>query len=106
MANVAWASPALDDLQRIIDFIALDKPNAAKGFAKEVFTKVSNLEKFPKRGKLPPELEGTFYLEMIVSPARIIYRIEGDDVIILHILRGEIVLDSDLLSYRNNFSQG
>ena len=100
MARVVWTNPALDDLQRIIDFIALDKPSASKGFAKEVFSNVSNLEMFPNRGKRPPELEDTYYLEVVVTPARIIYRIEGDDVIVLHILRGEMVLDPDLLSYR------
>ena len=100
MARVVWTEPALDDLKRIIDYIALDKPSAAKGYAKEVFSKVTDLELFPKKGKEPEELKNTFYLEMVVKPSRIIYRIEGEDCVILHVLRGEQVLDTDLLSYR------
>jgi toxin ParE1/3/4 len=100
LARVIWTNPALDDLRRIIDYISLDKPSAAKGYAKEVFSKVDDLELFPKKGKHPEELGRTHILEIVVRPSRIFYRIEGEECIILHVFRGEEPLDTDLLPYR------
>lgn len=100
MARIVWTDPALEDLSKIIDYIALDKPSAAKNYAKTVFEKVERLESYPKSGRKLPELKETMYLEIIVNPSRIIYRKEGDDVVILHVCRGEMAIDADLISKR------
>jgi toxin ParE1/3/4 len=42
MARVIWTDPALQDLDTIADYIALDKPVAATKLVRAVFTKVSN----------------------------------------------------------------
>ena len=94
-----WTEPALEDLYKIIDYIALDKPHAAKKYAHQVFESVNRLSMFPYSGKKIDELPETHYLEIIVKPSRIFYKNQGSDVIILHVCRGEHLLDPDLVSY-------
>jgi len=40
MAQIIWAEPALNDLNEIAEYIALDKPRVAKKLIKKVFAKV------------------------------------------------------------------
>jgi len=89
MAQIIWTEPALIDLDEIAEYIALDKPSAAKKLVKEVFTLVKRLKQFPKSGKAPPELHNTDYLEIIVGPCRIFYRFDKKNVYILYVMRSE-----------------
>jgi toxin ParE1/3/4 len=56
MAKVVWADPAIQDLDAIADYIALDKPAAAHQLVQRVFAAVVTLRKFPHMGSLPAEL--------------------------------------------------
>jgi len=49
MAEVVWSEPALQDLDQIADYIALDDPIAANKLVRAVFEKVDLLETFPER---------------------------------------------------------
>jgi len=104
MAQVIWTEPALQDLNEIAEFIALDKISAANKLVQKVFTTTERLEKFPKSGRKPPELENTRYLELIVNPCRIFYRLEKEKVYILYVMRSERMLRNYLLDDRNNQS--
>lgn len=75
MAQIIWTEPALSDLNKIAEYIALDYITAAQDLIEEVFTKVESLEQFPKSGRVPPELKGSCYREVMVGPCRIFYRI-------------------------------
>jgi len=97
MAQLIWTEPALSDLDSIAEYIVLDKPSAAINLVQEVFSSVEKLEQFPEYGRKPPELKESRYLELIVNPCRIFYRIEGDKVYILHVLRSERELRKYLL---------
>ncbi len=96
MAKIVWADPAIQDLDAIADYIALDKPAAAHKLVRNVFAAVEMLQKFPKMGSLPTELRGLPYRQLIVSPCRIFYRIEKKVVFIVHILRGEQLVRREL----------
>lgn len=89
MAKVIWADPAIQELDAIADYIALDKPEAARQLVQKVAATVERLQKFPLLGSRPPELGGLPYRQMIVPPCRIFYRIEKKTIYIVHILRGE-----------------
>jgi toxin ParE1/3/4 len=47
MARVVWTDPALQDLDTIADYVALDKPVAARKLVRTVLTKVSKPALFP-----------------------------------------------------------
>lgn len=101
MAQIKWTEPALKDLDEIAEYIALDKPGAAKNLVKEVFRSVKRLKQFPESGRCPPELADTRYRELIVSPCRIFYRLDNSTVYILYVMRSERELRKFLLEDRS-----
>ena len=54
MAKIIWTEPALIDLNKISEYIALDKPTAAKNLVQTIFSKTERLEDFPNSGRNPP----------------------------------------------------
>lgn len=98
MAKVVWTVPALDQVDEIAEYIALDNPAAASALVTHVFKKVDRLEQFPNSGREPPELPGSVYREVLCSPCRVFYRCEGKSVLILHVMRDEMQLKKYLLS--------
>jgi toxin ParE1/3/4 len=89
MAEVVWSEPALVDLEAIADYIALDKPEAAKALVQRVFAKTERLAEYPRSGSVPAELPGSRYRQLIESPCRIFYRVDQDIVVIVHVMRSE-----------------
>ncbi len=101
MAQIIWTEPALNDLDEIAEYIALDKPSAAKKLVGNVFTKVERLENFPKSGRKPPELNESRYREVVVPPCRVFYRIEDETIFILYVMRNEKRLRKFILEERH-----
>lgn len=89
MAQVIWAEPALNALDEIADYIALDDYNAASRLVQKVFKKVDLLEANPKLGNIPKELRSTPYRRLVINPVYVYYRIENDTAIIIFIDRAE-----------------
>lgn len=97
MAEVIWTDPALDQLEEIAEYIALDKPGAASSLVKTIFSTVERLVQFPESGHIPPELPDSIYRELYVRPCRIFYRNEDNVALILHVMREERQLRRFLL---------
>lgn len=89
MAALIWTEPALADLDAIADYIALDKPAAAREWVQRVFRHVEQLAEQPESGSIPKELRDSRYRQIVEPPCRIFYRTDGKQVFILHVLRGE-----------------
>ena len=100
MAEVIWAESALNDLDAIADYIALDNPEAARRLVQKILEHVDHLESHPKLGSKPEELKGWRYRQIIEPPCRIFYREDSGRVLILHVMRSERLLRSELLSDR------
>ena len=101
MARLIWTEPALADLEVIADYIALDNPAAASRLVRRVFESVERLERFPSSGKRPPEMPRTSSREIVITPGRVFYRVEGDDVFLLYVMRTESLLRRWLVEERN-----
>lgn len=97
MAEVIWAEPALQELDAIAEYIALDNPAAASDLVKAVFDKTERLENFPKSGRIPPELLDSVYREVVVPPCRIFYREDEQRVLVLFVMREEWQLRAFML---------
>ena len=97
MAKIIWTDPALDQLEEIAEYIALDKPTAACGLVKTIFSAVKQLEQFPESGHVPPELPNSIYRELYIRPCRIFYRQDDGAVLIVHVMREERQLRRFLL---------
>jgi toxin ParE1/3/4 len=101
MAEVVWTEPALNDLDAIADYIALDDPTAARELVQRVFKHVEQLIAHPDSGSKPEELRGWRYRQIIEPPCRVFYRRDGDTVYILYVMRGERRLQRASLSERD-----
>jgi len=90
MAELIWTEPALSDLDAIADYIALDKPEAARQLVQRVFQHVEQLITQPESGSRPRELQRSRYRQIVEAPCRIFYRYNGKKIFILHVMRGEM----------------
>jgi toxin ParE1/3/4 len=97
---IRWAEPALEDLDRIADYNALDKPLAARNLVRRVMESVERLTDFPESGSKPKELKGTPYRQLVIAPLRLFYRIAEKQILILHVMRGEKLFHLDELTAR------
>ena len=98
MARLIWTEPALQDLEQIADYIALDNDSAARRLIQAVFSQVELLESFPEMCPKPHDLPDTDYRHLVVKPLRIFYRIHGDLIYIVYVMRHERPLRlSDLI---------
>ena len=89
MARVVWSQPALSDLDAVADFIALDNPGAASRLIQRIFQHVDHLAEHPNMGAKPPELSELPYRQVVEPPCRVLYRVDGDTVYIVHVMRSE-----------------
>ncbi len=92
MAQLIWTEPALSDLDAIADYIALDKPDAAKAFVQRVFSHIEQLQEHPESGSIVRELPNSPYRQIVEPPCRVFYRFDGTKVFVLHVMRGEMRL--------------
>ncbi len=97
MAEIIWTEPALQQLDAIAEYIALDNPAAARDLVKEVFDKTERLESFPKSGRILQELPDSVYREVVVPPCRIFYREDEQRVLVLYVMREERQLRAFML---------
>ena len=97
MAEVIWTEPALQGLDAIAEYIALDNPAAASRLVEEVFDKTGRLEDFSQSGRTPPELPDSVYREVVVPPCRIFYREDERRVLVLCVMREERQLRAYML---------
>ena len=90
--RVTWANVAASDAVRLIQYIARqDGPNSASKILDRIESKARQLETFPTRGRIVPELKGcgiSAYHELIIGPWRLIYRIEAKTVLVLALVDG------------------
>jgi toxin ParE1/3/4 len=99
MAEVIWTEPALEQLDSIAEFIALDKPEAAQAVVRRVFAATGQVERFLRLGRPVPELPNPKYRQVWIKPCWLYYRIDKNQAYILHVRRGEKLLRiEDLIS--------
>lgn len=101
MAEVIWTEPALQDLDDLAEYIALDNPSAASNLVDDVLNKTERLADFPDSGRIPPELPNSVYREVVVPPCRVFYRKDREQVLILHVMREERELRAFMLAPDN-----
>ena len=98
-AALTWTSPALEDLDDVAAWIALESESAAADLVRRALESVERLRRLPASGRWVPELrKNRIYREVIVSPLRIIYRREGGRILIVHLMRREQQLQPQRLS--------
>ena len=92
MTKVRWTEQAVADLRSIREFIERDSPRYGRLVAERLFDATSQLELFPRSGRVVPELSRDDIRELIVGDYRIVHRLEGDLAILLTVFRGSRLL--------------
>lgn len=98
--EIIWARVAEDDLKEIIEYIAIDSPANALKIFKKIKNKASSLYTVPERCRIVPELkdQGVMqYLELIVPPWRIMFRVSEMKIYVLSVLDSRRNIEDILL---------
>ena len=101
--DIIWTEPALNDFKELIDYIANDSVVTAIKQYERIKESAGKLEDFPERGRIIPELlheNIVKYREIIITPWRLMYRIDGKKVLILALIDGRRNIE-DILMKRN-----
>ena len=70
--KLKWSPLAADRLANFVKYISKDNPDAGRNFANTVFKSIEKLAKFPKSGRVVPELDKSKYREILVGKHRVI----------------------------------
>lgn len=82
--KIIFSSRAKADIAEIVNFIAYDKPQAARKRATGVRKSLANLSDFPRMGRTVPEYGDETIREIIKGQYRIVYKIdEKKDTIVI-----------------------
>jgi toxin ParE1/3/4 len=84
--RVRWTTDAADDLERICDYVARERPEAARPIALDVLRTIEDLRAFPNRGR-PGRVQGTREL-VLTRPFLAVYEVREEEVQVLRILHG------------------
>ena len=92
--KILLARQAQNDLAEIYDYIAADSPANGAAFVLGLEKKVLSLTALPERASLIPENSqlGTRYRHLVHGNYRIIFRIQGDTVLVLRIVHSARLL--------------
>jgi len=105
MANkkfeILWTEIAESDLSEVIEYIAQDSPDRALKILAKIKDKTSQLTHSPGRGRVIPEFKKfniNSIRELIESPWRIFYKLEGNIIYILCVIDSRRNIEDILLN--------
>jgi toxin ParE1/3/4 len=81
---IRWSPEGAEDLERIVERIKQDNPTAARRVADAIYSRCSDLELFPNRGRVG-RIAGTRELVLAPLPYIVVYRVNPDAVEIVRI---------------------
>jgi toxin ParE1/3/4 len=91
--RVVWSPRAVEDLEAIAQYIAVDSNAYAAAVVKRILDIARHLSQFPYAGRIVPEFADENIREWFVYTYRIIYRIENRVVTIATVIHGKRLLN-------------
>lgn len=88
--RVEITTSAERDVEGIRQYIESDNPTAARKWVANLARRIRSLDRFPLRNAVIPEARvlGVEYRRSIVGNYRMIYRVQGELVVVLRIIHG------------------
>lgn len=102
MAAIVWSPQAINDIDKIAEFISKDSLQYAKVQTASFIEKAGELINQPHKGRIVPELGINSIRQVLCGHYRIIYEINGDAVSILTIHHQSRLLKSRAIIRRPN----
>jgi addiction module RelE/StbE family toxin len=90
--RVSWSPTALDDVDAIAEYIHRDSPAYASAVVSKLLEAARNLATSPNAGRIVPEFDDETIRERFVYSYRLIYRIQGNDVLVVAVVHGRRLL--------------
>ena len=91
--TITFAASAVKDLEALRTWYAEQQaPAVGERLIKEVISRVEKLAGFPQSGRIVPEFGIANLREVVYSPFRIVYRLDGNRVRIVRVWRSERLL--------------
>jgi len=84
--HIIWSHTAVEDLKGIVQYIALDDPDAAAKLADHIIQRIETASELPFSNRAVPEKAEESIREAILKPYRLIYQVDTNHDVI-HILR-------------------
>ena len=81
--RVIWAPRAIARAAEIAQYIAADRPGAAKAWVEQLFAKAATLKQRARRGKKVPEVDRDEIRQILHGKHRSIYRVDAKRVVVL-----------------------
>lgn len=92
-----WSPDAISDLQEIADYIALDKPGAARRWSQTLAAMAEQAAELPFAGRRVPEFDRDDIRELIKRGYRVMYRVSDELVEIVAVIEGHRQVSADIL---------
>ena len=96
--KVIFTSRARKEMREVLGFIAQDNPDAASSLAEEIMQGLDHKARFPKSGRVIPEVPEHPARELVLPPCRIFYLTDTVNLHVLSIMRSERLLRANQLS--------
>ena len=94
--RVIWSRVAANDLQSIAEYIERDSPRYAASVIDKILTLARNLPQYPYLGRVVPEFGRTDVRERFVFSYRVVYRVSEESILIVNVIHGRRLYDTDL----------
>ena len=92
--RVVWTLLAVERANEVAEYIARDKPEAARSWLDGLFDTVDRLEAFPQSGRMVSEIGLPEYREIVYRKSyRIVYHVDKSSVRILTVRNFAQLLD-------------
>jgi len=95
--ELIWSPDAIADLQEIADYIARDKPDAARRWAQTLAALGEQAVALPFAGRRVPEFDRDELREVIKRGYRVMYRVSDELVEIVAVIEGHRQVPGDIL---------
>lgn len=92
--TLIWSNEALDDIDRIAEFIGRDSAYHASRVVEHLLALGASLPDQPLMGRVVPELSSQNVRERFLYSYRMIYEIRPDAVFVLAVIHGKRLLES------------
>lgn len=90
---ITFSESAVQDMEDLLAYYADQAmPQVGSRLVAEIITEIELLSSQPRMGRMVPEFEQDFLLELIRPPFRIVYRVDRDQVRIVRVWRSERLL--------------
>jgi len=93
--RVHWTENAIEHLANIYEYIGLNSETYARRMVDRITRRSEQITDQPLSGRKVPEYDAKDIRELIEKPYRIIYRIKPDQIDVLAVIHGAMLLPDD-----------